>query len=527
MTITGKHIINGSYTAEGKENFTGINAATGASLDTPFFEATDEEINYACASAHYAFNSYRHSTHAERAAFLKTISTEIEALGDRLIETASIETGLGPDRLKGERQRTINQLNAFAKFIEDGTWVKPIIDRADPERKPLPKPDLRQMQIALGPVGVFGASNFPFAFSVAGGDTASALAAGCPVVFKAHPAHPATCELVASAIVRAIEKNKMPTGVFALVHGKSTRVGSTLVKHPLIKAVAFTGSFKGGKALYDLAVKRHEPIPVYAEMGSVNPVIILPSILKDKSEATAKQLAASITLGAGQFCTNPGVMVIKDEPATNTFLDKLASELSVIQPMTMLTPLIRKAYLDGIQNQRKIQGAKPLTASPENLVKPHLTRVKSSDALKSPAILEEVFGPSSVAVVSDNMEELIAFCTAMEGQLTATLMATETDISNHEELIEAIKNICGRFILNGVPTGVEVCLAQHHGGPFPATTDSRFTSVGADGIKRFARPMSYQNWPNNLLPGELQNANPLGIWRTVNNEMTKEPVKGT
>lgn len=504
MKITGKQIINGSYTAEGKETFTGINAVTGAPLNNLFYESTDEEINYACSSAHYAFKSYKHSSHGERATFLRTISSEIEALGDILIETASLETGLGPDRLKGERQRTINQLNAFAKFIEDGTWVRPIIDRADPERKPLPKPDLRQMNIPLGPVGVFGASNFPFAFSVGGGDTASALAAGCPVVFKAHPAHPATCELVASAIVRAIEKNKIPTGVFALVHGKSNRVGSTLVEHPLIKAVAFTGSFKGGKALYDLAVRRHEPIPVYAEMGSVNPVIILPSILKDKSEATAKQLAGSITLGAGQFCTNPGVMVIKDEPATNIFLEKLASELSEIQAMTMLTPGIRKAYLDGIQNQRKIQGAKPLTASPEDLVRPHLTQVKSADALKHPAILEEVFGPSSVAVVSDNMDELLAFCSAMEGQLTATLLGDETDLANATELIDILTSKVGRLIINGYPTGVEVSPAMVHGGPYPATTDSRSTSVGITAIYRFTRPVCYQNFPQSLLPKELK-----------------------
>lgn len=504
MNITGKQIISGSYTAEGKETFTAINAVSGTSLDMLFFEATDEEINKACISAHDAFKSYKHSTHADRAAFLKSVSSEIEALGDVLIETASIETGLGPDRLKGERQRTINQLNAFAKYIEDGSWVKPIIDPADPERKPLPKPDLRQMQIPLGPVGIFGASNFPFAFSVAGGDTASALAAGCPVVFKAHPAHPATCELVASAIVRAIEKNKMPAGLFALVHGRSTRVGSTLVKHPLIKAVAFTGSFKGGKALYDLAVKRHEPIPVYAEMGSVNPVIILPSILKDKREATARQLAASITLGAGQFCTNPGVMVIKDEPGTNMFLETLASELSVVQPMTMLTPAIRKSYLDGIKNQRNIQGATPLTANPEDLVKAHLTQVKSSDALKSPAILEEVFGPSSVAVVSDTMEELMAFCNAMEGQLTATLLGDESDLENATELIDILTSKVGRLIINGYPTGVEVSPAMVHGGPYPATTDPRSTSVGITAIYRFTRPVCYQNFPQALLPKELR-----------------------
>lgn len=504
MDITGKQIINGSYTAEGKDTFTGINAVTGSSLGTPFFEATDEEINDACSSAAIAFKSYKRTTHKVRAAFLRGISHEIEALGDALIEMASIETGLGAERLKGERQRTINQLNAFAGYIEDGSWVKPITDPGDPERKPLPKPDLRQMQIPLGPAGIFGASNFPFAFSVAGGDTASALAAGCPVVFKAHPAHPSTCEMMGMAIVRSIEKNKMPTGVFSLIHGKSTRVGSSLVTNPAIKAVAFTGSFKGGKALYDLAVRRDEPIPVYAEMGSVNPVIILPSILRDKSDLTAKQLAGSITLGAGQFCTNPGVMVIKDEPATHTFLDKLASELSAVAPMTMLTPVIKKSYLEGIQQQRKIQGAKPLTNGPQEQVTPHLTEVKSSDALKNPEILHEVFGPSSVAVVSDNMDELIAFCNSMDGQLTATLLGDDSDLENARELIDILTSKVGRLIINGYPTGVEVSPAMVHGGPFPATTDSRTTSVGITSIYRFTRPVCYQNFPLSLLPPELR-----------------------
>lgn len=505
MNITGKQLINGKFEAKGKDTFTSINAFLKTPLENTFFEATDEEVNDAVHSAERAFKILKKASHVKRAAFLRAIASEIEALGDELIETASIESGLGVERLKGERGRTMNQLNAFAAFIEDGTWVRPIIDTADPERKPLPKPDIRQMQIPLGPIAVFGASNFPLAFSVAGGDTASALASGSPVVFKAHPAHPATCEMVACAILKAIEKTDMPAGVFSLVHGKSNRVGSTLVVNPYIKAVAFTGSFRGGKALYDLAVRRPEPIPVYAEMGSVNPVIILSSIPKDKSEVTAKQLAGSITLGAGQFCTNPGLLVLKDETGTKPFLEKLGAELSVVQPMTMLTSAMGEAYLKGVERQRSITGATVLTPAPQNQITSNLISIKAEDALNNKVVLEEVFGPSSVAVISKNMEDLVKFCSQMEGQLTATLLGTEEELSNATDLIEVLLSKVGRLIINGYPTGVEVSPAMTHGGPYPATTDSRSTSVGITAIYRFTRPVSYQNFPQSLLPEELKN----------------------
>lgn len=504
MKLTGKQIINGNFVAGGTDTFNSVNASSNKPLDTEFTEATDEELNNAAEVALEAFKKYRHASHSQRAFFLRNIAKEIEALGDELIEIASIETALSADRLKGERQRTVNQLNAFANFIETPDWVRPIIDKADPDRKPLPKPDLRQMQIPIGPVGVFGASNFPLAFSVAGGDTASALAAGCPVIFKAHPAHPSTCEMVATAILTAIEKSDVPKGVFALVHGKSTRVGSTLVMQSNLKAIAFTGSFKGGKALYDLAVRRNEPIPLYAEMGSVNPVIILPGAAKEKTEVTAKQLAGSITLGAGQFCTNPGVIVMKDEPQTKVFLDKLTDELNTVPPMTMLTQTISKAYFSGVKHQRKVEGITPLLAEPQDKVVPHLIKIKAADALKNSEVLEEVFGPSSVAVVSDNMEELIGFCSSMAGQLTATLIGTDDDLKNAGDLIDVLTSKVGRLVINGYPTGVEVSAAMVHGGPFPATTDSRSTSVGLTAIYRFTRPICYQNFPASLLPEELR-----------------------
>jgi 2,5-dioxopentanoate dehydrogenase len=504
MKLTGKQIINGTFVAGGTDTFNSLNATSNTPLETVFTEATDEELGKAANVALEAFNIYKNVSHSQRAAFLRNIAGEIEGLGDELIEIGSIETALTHDRLKGERQRTINQLNAFANFIENPDWVKPIIDKADPDRKPLPKPDLRQMQIPIGPIGVFGASNFPFAFSVAGGDTAAALAAGCPVIFKAHPAHPSTCEMVGTAILRAIEKSKMPPGVFALVHGRSTRVGSTLVMQSNLKAIAFTGSFKGGKALYDLAVRRKEPIPVYAEMGSVNPLIILPGAAQERGEITAKQLAGSITLGAGQFCTNPGVIVMKDEPNTTTFLDKLTEELNAVQPMTMLTQTIAKAYLSGIKHQRSVTGITPLLDDPKDRIMPHLIKIKAEDALKNTDVLEEVFGPSSVAVISRNMDDLISFCSTMDGQLTATLIGTEEDLKGASELIQVLTSKVGRLVINGYPTGVEVSPAMVHGGPFPATTDSRSTSVGLTAIYRFTRPFCYQNFPTFLLPVDLQ-----------------------
>jgi len=304
--------------------------------------------------------------------------------------------------------------------------------------------------------------------------------------------------------LRAIEKSKVPAGVFALVHGKSNRIGSTLVMQSNLKAIAFTGSFKGGKALYDLAVRRKEPIPVYAEMGSVNPVIILSGAAKEKGEVTAKQLAGSITLGAGQFCTNPGVVVMKDEPHTSAFLDKLTEELSAAQPMTMLTQTIAKSYLNGIKQQRSIAGITPLLADPKDRILPHLIKIKAEDALKNTTVLEEVFGPSSVAVISNNMEELISFCSTMDGQLTATLIGNDEDLKNAAELIQVLTSKVGRLVINGYPTGVEVSPAMVHGGPYPSTTDSRSTSVGLTAIYRFTRPFCYQNFPTFLLPEDLR-----------------------
>ena len=504
MNIDGRQLIRGSFHAAGTSIFDSIHADTGKPLGHTFYEATTDEVDQAAKAAAEAFMKLRTVDHKIRAAFLKSIAAEIALLGDEFIEMAAQETGLGIERLKGERARTMNQLNAFASFIEDGKWVRAIIDRADPERKPLPKPDLRQMQIPLGPVAVFGASNFPFAFSVAGGDTASALASGCPVIFKAHPAHPVTCEMAAIAIIKAIEKSGLPTGTFSLVHGRSNDVGSTLVMHPLVKAVAFTGSFRGGKALFDLAVRRPDPIPVYAEMGSVNPVIILSSAIKDKSDAAARQLAASITVGSGQFCTNPGLLLLRDEPDTHTFLAKVANELKAVPSATMLTSTIAESYLRGIAAQRKTAGVTSLSDEPGEQPNSHLLKINASDALKNPSIMEEVFGPSSVAIISRNIQELVSFCEKLDGQLTATILGEPAELEQALPIIQVLREKVGRVIINGYPTGVEVSPAMVHGGPFPATTDSRSTSVGTSAIYRFTRPVCYQNFPQTLLPSELR-----------------------
>ena len=380
----------------------------------------------------------------------------------------------------------------------------------------------------MGPVVVFGASNFPFAYSTAGGDTACAFAAGCPVIVKAHPAHAGTSEMVGKAISLAATKCNMPDGIFAHVHGAGFEVGKALVTHAFTKAVGFTGSYGGGKALFDWANQRKEPIPVFAEMGSINPVFLLPEKLQQSASDIAKMYAGSITLGTGQFCTNPGLIIGVQSAALDQFITALGNEIRQVTPGTMLHPGIAKAYHEKRATAIAQAGVDTIAVSTsEGKNNQGIATVASATGeafLNNPVLHQEVFGPYSIVIKCKDMEEMIEVVRHTEGQLTSTLMATETDMRNHDELVELVKNICGRFILNGVPTGVEVCLSMQHGGPFPATTDSRFTSVGADGIKRFARPLSFQGWPDSLLPDELKNGNPLQIWRTVNDKLTKNAV---
>lgn len=491
-----------------------------------FKDATAEEINNIMDASWKAFHNYRKLPLKARADFMKAIAAELEACGDALIQTAMQETNLPEARLRGERARTILQLNQYAAACVAGEWLEARIDTAIPDKVPA-KPDIRKMLVPLGPVVVFGASNFPFAYSTAGGDTACAFAAGCPVIVKGHPAHANTSQIVADAILLAAKKTGMPEGVFAHVHGASFEVGKALVTHTHTKAVGFTGSYLGGKQLFDWANERKEPIPVFAEMGSINPVFLLPEKLQTDAVEVAKMYAGSITLGVGQFCTNPGLIVGIEGEALDQFTEALGAAIRETAAGKMLHKGIAKAYAEKKAKAIAQQDVTVVAQVPDEDTSepqtgsPAIASASGEAFLHNPVLHQEVFGPYSIIVQCKNMDQMVTVAKELEGQLTATLMATENDIRNNDELVEAVKNICGRFILNGVPTGVEVCLSMHHGGPFPSTTDARFTSVGADGIKRFARPVAFQNWPDSLLPDELKNNNPLGIWRMVNSELKK------
>ncbi|MDL1874088.1 aldehyde dehydrogenase (NADP(+)) [Cytophagia bacterium CHB2] len=525
MELTGLNFIGNEQSGKGKITFHAVNPATGAEMSPAFHEATPQEIDEAILKAEAAFLTYSKKSGPERALFLETIADEIVALGDGLIKRCGEETGLTEGRLTGERGRTVNQLRLFASLLREGSWVDARIDTADPNRPPAPKPDIRSMQKALGPVGIFGASNFPLAFSVAGGDTASALAAGCTVVEKAHPAHPGTCEMIAHAIVRAVEKSNMPSGTFSMVHGHSTEVGMAMVKHPLIKAIGFTGSFRGGKAIFDAAAQRPTPIPVYAEMGSTNPVFILPGALRERKAEIAKGLTASVTLGVGQFCTNPGLVVFEESADAAQFQQLATANFQEVAAATMLTSQIHRAYVNGIEKLRQQAGVAMLAkgkAEEEGFQGVgYLFQTNARNFLANAHLEEEVFGPSTLAVTASNKTELIGVAQRLKGHLTATLWATDDDFKEYADLIAILERKAGRLIINGFPTGVEVCHAMIHGGPFPATTDSRSTSVGTAAITRFTRPVCYQNFPNAILPDELKNENPLGIWRLVNGERKK------
>lgn len=481
-------------------------------------DMSSEALEAVMQTAWQAYHEYRNTSLKQRAGFMKAIAKELEACGDALISTAMEETNLPEARLRGERARTIFQLNSYADACERGQWMDIRIDTAMPDKMP-PKPDIRKTALALGPVVVFGASNFPFAYSTAGGDTACALAAGCPVIVKAHPAHAETSNMVAAAILKAASLTNMPKGVFAHVHG-ATEVGEALVKHPCTKAVGFTGSYAGGKQLFDWGNERKEPIPVFAEMGSVNPVFLFPEKLSADAAAIAKMYAASITLGVGQFCTNPGIIVGIKGDNLEQFLETLSAEIQQFPPAKMLHGGIAKSFAEKkllATSQSAVETIVEVENEDSELsAAAVITTTSAENFMFNPLLQQEVFGPYSIIVQCDDMAEMQAVADYLDGQLTATLMATEGDLKAHTALVERVKNICGRFILNSVPTGVEVCLSMQHGGPFPATTDSRFTSVGADGIKRFARPVSYQNWPDSLLPDELKASNPWKVWRTIN-----------
>lgn len=528
MKLTGLNLIGCDQSGKGNLSFQAINPFTQRPLETVFMEATTAEVSAAAEKAEKAFLFYQTKSNEERAQFLEAIAEEILDLGDLLIERCSTETALPESRLKGERTRTVTQLRLFADVVREGSWIDARIDTAISDRKPAPKPDIRQMQTPLGPAGIFGASNFPLAFSVAGGDTAAALAAGCPVVVKAHPLHPGTSELVGHAAIKAAKSTNMPEGVFSLVHGTSTNVGMSIVLDPRITAIGFTGSFKGGKAIFDAANQREKPIPVFAEMGSVNPVFILPGAMKERKEEIAEGMVNSLNLGTGQFCTNPGLVFTHTSGETEQFLQHMKQLVTRLGPGTMLSAGIKNNYLSGVKRLLEAEGVYLVGRGREsengNQARINIFTTDCATFLNHKVLEEEVFGPSTLNVSTQNREELIKVAEKMDGHLTATIHGTEKDLSDYADLIRILERKAGRLIFNGYPTGVEVCHSMVHGGPFPATTASQFTSVGTNAIRRFSRPVCYQDFPQSSLPDSLKDANPLDIWRLVDGRFTKEKI---
>ncbi|TMM57508.1 aldehyde dehydrogenase (NADP(+)) [Maribacter algarum] len=526
--ITGKNYVGNRLTGSGTKTYRTFNPLLNIENENEFIEASTEEINEAVFLASDAYITYNQKSGKEKATFLNAIADGILALDDTLIKTYCSESGLPEGRAKGERGRTVGQLRAFATLVEEGSWVDATIDTAIPDREPTPKVDLRKMLVPLGPVVVFGASNFPLAFSTAGGDTAAALAAGCPVIVKSHPMHAGTSELVASAIIKAAKVTGMPNGVFSNLNSSGIEVGVQLVKHPMVKAVGFTGSIRGGRALFDLAAQREEPIPVFAEMGSINPVIMLPGALLNRTPELAKMYAGSITAGSGQFCTKPGLLLgIKGESLTN-FINTLSEEIIKIEPSCMLHPNIIGTYeknkKSAIDQSGLVVAAEYGSEVSVNHAKQTIVTVEGHTFLENIKLHHEVFGPFSMVVQCEDAAELQNIISNLEGQLTGTIISDDNEITKYPHVIATLQNRVGRIIFNGVPTGVEVCPSMQHGGPYPASTDSRFTAVGTQSIKRWVRPFSFQNWPNDLLPNELKNANPLGISRSVNENQTFDAI---
>lgn len=526
--ITGENYIGTERSAKGNKTYATFDPKLNRPTEWTFYEADHREVERAVEKATRAFETYGAFSGAQKALFLNAIADNIEALGDELIAVYVRESGLPEGRAKGERGRTMGQLRAFASLLEEGSWVEATMDTAQPAREPLPKVDLRKMLLPIGPIAVFGSSNFPLAFSTAGGDTASALAAGCPVIVKSHPMHAGTGELVASAIIAAAKKTGMPDGVFSNLNSSDLEVGQLLTMHPNIKGVGFTGSTTGGMALYRLASQRKEPIPVFAEMGSINPVVILPAVLAENGRSWAAAYAASITQSAGQFCTNPGLILGIKGAALSDFITFLSSEIEKIDPSCMLHPHIHEGYEKGkmeLSAQPKIIKVADFNGDLlPNYAGQRVLTVNAPDFLENPILHREVFGPFSIVVQCADKVELLAVIQKLEGQLTGTLLGTELEIKDYPNVIGSLMQKVGRIIFNGVPTGVEVCPSMLHGGPFPATTDSRFSSVGTSAIKRWVRPVSFQNWPAELLPPAIQNSNPLGIMRLVDGEHTNRSI---
>ena len=532
MDIYGKQLIAAELLGNSDVLFQSVNPATGESFGVPFHEATLDEVDRAGWLADEAYNTLRTAPASQREALLFAIADEFMALGDVLLERAHAETGLPMGRLNGERNRAVNQIKLFARLVGEGSWVDARIDQGDPERTPFPKPDVRSMLTGIGPVAVFGASNFPLAIGVAGTDTIAALGAGCPVVAKAHPGHPGTCELLGRAIQQAVNKTGLPPGCFSMIQGKSYEAGIALVRHKAIKAVAFTGSLQGGRALFDAAASREDPIPVYAEMGSTNPVFILPGAMKARGKEIAAGYINSVNLGVGQFCTNPGIVCSLEGDGLDGFKQEAATLAAAVEPATMLHAGIFDGYTSGVANLQAKKGITlvdaALTAAGEgaNQAKCVLFETRFDVLNEASDLLEEeVFGPASLIVSCASTGEMETLAEKLEGHLTATIHGTEEDLAENQALLRILEKKVGRVIFNGFPTGIEVCAAMHHGGPYPATTDSHYTSIGTGAILRFGRPICYQNFPQSALPEPLRDANTAGIWRLVDDVLTKDNIR--
>jgi NADP-dependent aldehyde dehydrogenase len=523
-SIIGGHSIEGNGTP-----FHGVDPAKGEQLEPVYHCASIADLNRAADLAEDAFVPFRKLSGRERGRFLRHIADGIEAIVPELVERANRETALPEARLKGESARTINQLRLFAQVVEEGSWVNARIDPAQPDRKPLPRSDIRSMMKALGPVAVFGASNFPLAFSVAGGDTAAAFAAGNPVIVKAHHAHPGTSEMVGQVIARSVRECGLPPGVFALLFGAGSEIGAALVDHPNVKAVGFTGSLSAGKALMQRAAARPEPIPCFMEMSSVNPLFVLPEALHTRGAQIAAGLFGSFTLGVGQFCTKPGLVYLPRNADADALVAEVKALVEKAAPSAMLTEGISKSYRSGIAGRQSHGHVNTVAQASSdgagtNYAAPVLMQVDAEDLLAKPELSTEVFGPSALVIRYDSREQLLELAGAIEGQLTATLHGSDADLAEFADLIAILERKAGRLIVNGFPTGVEVCHAMVHGGPYPATSDSRATSVGTYSIYRFVRPVCYQDFPQAALPEELKDANPLGIMRLIDGQLTREAV---
>ncbi|MBT6956901.1 MAG: aldehyde dehydrogenase (NADP(+)) [Opitutae bacterium] len=528
MNIRGKNLVAGKL-ENGKTGkpFQATNPRNGEKLDPDFHEATPDIINRAINKGLEAFKILRQTSPQKRADFLETLAAEVELRAESIIRRAQDETALGESRLKMEFERTIAQPRVFAGLIREGSWIDAKIDRADPTRKPFKRPSMRSILQPIGPIAVFGASNFPLAISVAGTDTICAFAAGCPVIVKAHPAHPGTCELTAEAVIAALQKHGLPSGCFSLLQGASKKTGQAIVQHPDLSAVAFTGSLMGGRAIMDAAAARKKPIPVFAEMGSLNPVFLLPEALKKRSKDIATGFLNSLTMGVGQFCTNPGVLLALDSPELDDFLKHLSDGIGRIQPRTMLHSGIFQNYNSILKIFCQTQGVRihtrsGITSNPARIEADTLVlETDYTTWCMREELRQECFGPASIVVRIKNLEELLSFARNMEGSLTATIHGTHDDLEKYKSLLQALETHAGRLVYNGFPTGVEIGYATHHSGPYPAASSAYHTSIGIDSIYRFVRPVCYQNCPDEQLPPELQDKNPKGILRKIDGEMTK------